>query len=41
LRSNMGDVHGTKPVLKALVFDCLKWAELMLRALKNPLCQYE
>jgi len=35
LRSNMGDVHGTKPILKPLVFDCLKWAELMLRALKE------
>jgi len=33
LRSGMGDVHGTKPILKPLVFDCLKWAELMLRAL--------
>lgn len=35
LRSNMGDVHGTKPILKPLVFDCLKWVELMLRALKE------
>lgn len=35
LRSQMGDVHGTKPILKPLVFDCLKWAELMLRALKE------
>ncbi|MDL1970718.1 MAG: hypothetical protein LWW94_07055 [Candidatus Desulfofervidaceae bacterium] len=35
LRSNMGDVHGTEPILKSLVFDCLKWAELMLRALKE------
>lgn len=35
LRSNMGDVHGTKPILKPLVFDCLKWTELMLRALKE------
>ncbi|HQQ00888.1 MAG TPA: hypothetical protein PLY86_20740 [bacterium] len=35
LRSRMGDVHGTKPILKPLVFDCLKWAELMLRALKE------
>lgn len=35
LRSNMGDVHGTKPILKPLVFDCLKWAELILRALKE------
>lgn len=35
LRSTMDDVHGTKPILKPLVFDCLKWAELMLRALKE------
>jgi hypothetical protein len=35
LRSRMGDVHGTKPTLKPLVFDCLKWAELILRALKE------
>jgi len=35
LRSRMGDVHGTKPILKSLVFDCLKWAELILRALKE------
>lgn len=35
LRSKMGDVHGTKPILKPLVFDCLKWAEIMLRALKE------
>lgn len=31
LRSNMSDVHGTKPVLKALVFDAIKWATLILR----------
>lgn len=35
LRSRMGDVHGTKPILKPLVFDFLKWAELMLRASKK------
>ncbi len=35
LRSNMGDVHGTKPILKPLVFHCLRWAELMLRALNE------
>lgn len=33
LRSKMGDVHGTKPVMKPLVFDVLKWAELMVRTL--------
>ncbi|MFH1941724.1 MAG: hypothetical protein ABIL68_06430 [bacterium] len=31
LRSKMGDVHGTKPALKALVFDTIKWATLILR----------
>ena len=35
LRSKMGDVHGTKPVLKPLVFDSLKWAELIVRSLKD------
>ena len=34
LRSRMGDVHGTKPILKPLVFDSLKWAELIVRALR-------
>lgn len=33
LRSKMGDVHGTKPIMKPLVFDVLKWAELMVRTL--------
>ncbi len=35
LRSRMGDVHGTKPVIKTLVFDSLKWAELIVRALQT------
>lgn len=33
LRSKMGDVHGTKPILKPLVFDSIKWAELIVRLL--------
>lgn len=33
LRSRMGDVHGTKPIIKSLVFDSLKWAELLVRSL--------
>lgn len=33
LRSKMGDVHGSKPILKSLVFDCLKWAELVVGSL--------
>lgn len=33
LRSKMGDVHGTKPVLVPLAFDVLKWAEIMVRTL--------
>lgn len=36
LRSKMGDVHGTKPILKPLVFDALKWAEILLRTLTSP-----
>jgi len=31
LRSDMGDVHGTKPVISALVFDSIKWSLLLLR----------
>ncbi|WP_334022023.1 hypothetical protein [Burkholderia orbicola] len=33
LRAKMGDVHGSKPILKPLVFDVLKWAELFVRTL--------
>ena len=33
LRSNMGDVHGTKPVIAALVYDSIKWSSLILRLL--------
>jgi hypothetical protein len=32
LRSKMDDVHGSKPILKPLVFDVLKWAELFAHA---------
>lgn len=35
LRSKMGDVHGTKPVLKALVFDSIKWALIMIRTIES------
>lgn len=34
LRSEMGDTHGTKPTLKPLVFDTVKWATLIVRLLK-------
>jgi hypothetical protein len=33
LRSKMGDVHGSKPILRPLVFDALKWAELFVASL--------
>jgi hypothetical protein len=33
LRSHMGDVHGTKPFLRPLVFDSLRWAELIVASL--------
>lgn len=33
LRSRMGDVHGSKPILRPLVFDCLRWAELLVATL--------
>ena len=34
IRSKMSDVHGSKPVLKSVVFDSLKWAALIVRMLK-------
>ena len=33
LRSSMGDVHGTKPVVTALVYDSIKWSLILLRIL--------
>jgi hypothetical protein len=36
LRSDMGDVHGTKHILKPLVFVTLKWAELFVRTFSKP-----
>lgn len=33
LRADMGDVHGTKPVISALVYDSIKWSALLLRIL--------
>ena len=33
LRRKMGDVHGSKPILRSLAFDCLRWAELLVGAL--------
>ena len=35
LRSDMGDVHGTKPVLSALVYDSIKWSLILLRMLNE------
>lgn len=35
LRSKMSDVHGTKPVLKPMVFDSVKWAEILVRVMSN------
>jgi len=35
LRANMSDVHGTKPVLKPLVFDSIKWAQILVRLLSG------
>lgn len=35
LRSEMGDVHGTKPILRPLVFDSVKWAALIMRLLRD------
>jgi len=33
LRSDMGDVHGSKPVVEGLVYDSIKWASLIVRLL--------
>lgn len=33
LRSQMGDVHGSKPIVRSLVFDAIRWAELLVGAL--------
>jgi len=33
LRSGMSDVHGTKPVISAIVYDSIKWSLLLLRIL--------
>lgn len=35
LRSNMSDVHGTKPVFRPLVFDSIKWAEILVRIMSR------
>lgn len=35
LRSNMGDTHGSKPVINTLVFDTIKWATVILSILKE------
>ena len=35
LRAYMSDVHGTKPVLKPLVFDSIKWAQIIVRLLSG------
>ncbi len=34
LRSKMGDTHGTKPTLKPIVYDTIKWAQIITRLLK-------
>lgn len=33
LRSDMSDVHGTKPVISAIVYDSIRWSLLILRIL--------
>lgn len=36
LRSEMGDAHGTKPIVRFLAFESLKWSELIVAALSEP-----
>lgn len=35
LRSNMGDTHGSKPVINTIVFDAIKWAIIITSILKE------
>lgn len=35
LRSEMSDAHGTKPVFKPLVFDSIKWSQIIVRLLSK------
>jgi hypothetical protein len=35
LRSRMSDAHGTKPVIKPLVFDSIKWSQIIVRLLSE------
>lgn len=35
LRSRMSDAHGTKPVIKSLVFDSIKWSQIIVRLLSE------
>ena len=35
LRSDMSDVHGTKPVIKSLAFDSIKWSQIIVRLLSE------
>jgi len=35
LRAKMSDVHGTKPILKPLVFDSIKYAEMLVRMMST------
>lgn len=36
MRSQMGDVHGTKPIARSLAFESLRWSELIIAALVDP-----
>jgi len=35
LRNNMSDAHGTRPVIQPLAFDCIKWAQIIIRLLSK------
>ncbi len=35
LRSDMGDVHGSKPTINAVIYDSIKWSLLILRLLSG------
>ncbi len=37
LRAKMSDVHGSRPVFKALVFDCIQYAQLLVRMMSKDI----
>ena len=36
LRNKMSNAHGTRPAIRPLAFDCIKWSEIIIRLLSQP-----